>query len=145
MPSIRPREPLPCPSWDTGSTFPSSNGYSPNATVFKWQREYFDITGAATTTSDAVTNLTMRPTNGAGRPHRLAGRLPLQYQLPYRFIFVGYYIRQQPLSPIPRHNSLPAPTPSSRRFCRPSIRFIRRWLRFFPGDHRHIRRGFLSF
>ena len=54
------------PSWDSGSTFPSGNGYSPNATVFKWQREYFDITGAATTTRDAVTNLTLRPTNGAG-------------------------------------------------------------------------------
>ena len=54
------------PSWDTGSTFPSGNGYSPNATVFKWQREYFDITGAATTTRDAITNLTIRPTNGAG-------------------------------------------------------------------------------
>ena len=54
------------PSWDTGSTFPSGNGYSPNATVFKWQREYFDITGAATTTRNAVTNLTLRPTNGAG-------------------------------------------------------------------------------
>ena len=54
------------PSWDTGSTFPSGNGYSPNATVFKWQREYFDITGAATTTRDAITNLTLRPTNGAG-------------------------------------------------------------------------------
>ena len=54
------------PSWDTGSTFPSGNGYSPNATVFKWQREYFDITGAATTTRNAITNLTIRPTNGAG-------------------------------------------------------------------------------
>ncbi|KKT20933.1 MAG: LamG domain protein jellyroll fold domain protein [Parcubacteria group bacterium GW2011_GWB1_43_8] len=54
------------PSWDSGSTFPSGNGYSPNATVFKWQREYFDITGAATTTRDAITNLTLRPTNGAG-------------------------------------------------------------------------------
>ena len=54
------------PSWDSGSTFPSGNGYSPAATVFKWQREYFDITGAATTTRDAVTNLTIRPTNGAG-------------------------------------------------------------------------------
>ncbi|KKU76637.1 MAG: hypothetical protein UY03_C0029G0005 [Parcubacteria group bacterium GW2011_GWA2_47_64] len=54
------------PSWDSGSTFPSGNGYSPNATVFKWQREYFDITGAATTTRNAITNLTIRPTNGAG-------------------------------------------------------------------------------
>ena len=54
------------PSWDSGSTFPSGNGYSPNATVFKWQREYFDLTVAATTTRDAITNLTLRPTNGAG-------------------------------------------------------------------------------
>src|SRR3989338_3421330 len=54
------------PSWDSGSTFPSGNGYSPTATVFKWQREYFDITGAATTTRNAITNFTIRPTNGAG-------------------------------------------------------------------------------
>ena len=53
------------PSWDSGSTFPSGNGYSPAATVFKWQREYFDLTGAATTTRDAITNLTLRPTSGA--------------------------------------------------------------------------------
>ena len=54
------------PSWDTGSTFPAGNGYSPNATVFKWQREYFDITGSLSTHRDAITNLTIRPTNGAG-------------------------------------------------------------------------------
>ena len=53
------------PSWDSGSTFPSGNGYSPNATVFKWQREYFDLTGSLSTHRDAVTNLTLRPTNGA--------------------------------------------------------------------------------
>ncbi|KKR45495.1 MAG: S-layer domain-containing protein [Parcubacteria group bacterium GW2011_GWC1_40_13] len=54
------------PSWDSGSTFPSGNGYSPAATVFKWQREYFDLTGSLSTHRDAVTNLTLRPTNGAG-------------------------------------------------------------------------------
>jgi len=53
------------PSWDSGSTFPSGNGYSPAATVFKWQREYFDLTGSLSTHRDAVTNLTLRPTNGA--------------------------------------------------------------------------------
>ena len=50
-------------SW--AGTVPSG-GFTANATVFKWQREYFDITGAATTTRDAITNLTSRPTNGAG-------------------------------------------------------------------------------
>src|SRR3989344_2795803 len=54
------------PSWDSGSTFPSGNGYSPAATVFKWQREYFDLTGALSTHRNAITNLTLRPTNGAG-------------------------------------------------------------------------------
>jgi len=52
--------------WDSGSTFPSGNGYSPNATVFKWQREYFDLNGSLSTHRDAITNLTIRPTNGAG-------------------------------------------------------------------------------
>ncbi|MDZ4209714.1 MAG: LamG domain-containing protein, partial [Candidatus Curtissbacteria bacterium] len=53
------------PLWDSGSSFPSG-GFTDHATVFKWQREYFDITGSLSTHRDAVTNLTIRPTNGAG-------------------------------------------------------------------------------
>lgn len=58
-------------AWDTGSTVPSV-GFSVNATVFKWQREYFDVRGSrctATTDTDcdrfAVTNLTLRVTDGS--------------------------------------------------------------------------------
>jgi hypothetical protein len=49
--------------WDTTSTFPSS-GYTANATVFKWQKEYFDLSSPLSTHIDAVTNLTLRVTNG---------------------------------------------------------------------------------
>jgi len=49
-------------SWDAGSTVPSS-GFTVNATVFKWQREYFDPTGGLTTNRDATTNLTIRATD----------------------------------------------------------------------------------
>ncbi|PJE73956.1 MAG: hypothetical protein COV02_00310, partial [Candidatus Terrybacteria bacterium CG10_big_fil_rev_8_21_14_0_10_41_10] len=52
------------PLWDTGSSFPSG-GFTQYATVFKWQREYFDLTGSLSTHRDAITNLTIRPTNGA--------------------------------------------------------------------------------
>ncbi|KKT91319.1 MAG: hypothetical protein UW91_C0034G0002 [Parcubacteria group bacterium GW2011_GWF2_45_11] len=50
--------------WDSGLTFPSG-GFTVNAAVFKWQREYFDLTGSLSTHRDAITNLTLRPTNGA--------------------------------------------------------------------------------
>jgi len=50
--------------WDTGSTFPAG-GYSVNATVFKWQREYFDITGSLSTHRDATTKITLRITDGS--------------------------------------------------------------------------------
>lgn len=45
-------------------TFPSG-GYTTNAKVFKWQREYFDITGSLSTHRDAITRLTMRVTDGS--------------------------------------------------------------------------------
>ncbi len=44
-------------AWDTGSTFPTS-GFTADATVFKWQREYFDITNSLTGHRDATTLLT---------------------------------------------------------------------------------------
>ncbi len=52
------------PGWHTGSTFPSG-GYTANASIFKWQEEYWDISDI--TLSDhvnAVTNLTLRVTDG---------------------------------------------------------------------------------
>ncbi|MBU2464666.1 MAG: LamG domain-containing protein, partial [Candidatus Edwardsbacteria bacterium] len=51
-------------AWDTGSTVPSG-GFTVNATVFKWQREYFDLRGSLSTHRDAVTNLTLRVTDGS--------------------------------------------------------------------------------
>lgn len=51
-------------SWDTTSTFPSG-GYTVNATVFKWQREYFDITNSLSTQRDAITKLIYRITDGS--------------------------------------------------------------------------------
>jgi len=52
-------------AWDTGSTFPSG-GYTPNAEVFKWQREYWPVTdNTLSTHMDAITNLTLRLTNGS--------------------------------------------------------------------------------
>ena len=50
-------------AWDTGSTFPSG-GYTVNASVFKWQRENWDITQPLDSQINAVTNLTLRVTNG---------------------------------------------------------------------------------
>jgi hypothetical protein len=44
-------------------SFPSG-GYTTNATVFKWQREYFDLTGSLGAHRDAATRLTIRVTNG---------------------------------------------------------------------------------
>jgi hypothetical protein len=51
-------------AWDTGSTFPTG-GFTVNATVFKWQREYFDITKSLSTQRDSLTQLTFRITDGS--------------------------------------------------------------------------------
>lgn len=48
-------------SWDTGSTFPSG-GFTVNATVFKWQREYVDIRYPLDEDIDSVSRLTFRKT-----------------------------------------------------------------------------------
>jgi hypothetical protein len=50
-------------AWDTGSTFPSG-GYTVNASVFKWQRENWDITKPLDSQVNAITKLTLRVTNG---------------------------------------------------------------------------------
>lgn len=50
-------------AWDTGSTFPTS-GYTVNASVFKWQREYWDITKPLDSQVNAITKITLRVTNG---------------------------------------------------------------------------------
>lgn len=52
------------PSWDAGSTVPSG-GFTVNATVFKWQRENFDLRGGLTGQKDTISNLTLRMTNGS--------------------------------------------------------------------------------
>jgi hypothetical protein len=49
-------------SWDTGSTFPTG-GYTVNSTVFKWQVEYFDISGSLSTHRDAVTKIVFKSTS----------------------------------------------------------------------------------
>jgi len=51
-------------AWDSGSTAPFG-GFTVNATVFKWQREYFDLRGSLSTQRDAITNLTLRVTDGS--------------------------------------------------------------------------------
>jgi hypothetical protein len=51
-------------TWDAGGTFPSG-GYTANATVFKWQREYFDISNLTLDEfMDGITQLTLRVTDG---------------------------------------------------------------------------------
>lgn len=50
-------------SWDEGSIFPSS-GFTANATVFKWQREYMDLTGTMDDQIDATNQMTLRVTDG---------------------------------------------------------------------------------
>jgi hypothetical protein len=50
-------------SWDAGSTF-FGTGFTSNATVFKWQTEYFDITGSLPSHRNAITRLTLRFSNG---------------------------------------------------------------------------------
>ncbi len=46
-------------AWDTGSTFPSG-GYTANATVFKWQREYWDLGDISPNDRNATTKLGLR-------------------------------------------------------------------------------------
>jgi hypothetical protein len=54
-------------SWDANSTFPS-NGFTTEADVFKWQREYWDISGILDSQVNAAIQLTFRITNnGQGR------------------------------------------------------------------------------
>ncbi|MFH1547231.1 MAG: hypothetical protein ABIC57_01975, partial [bacterium] len=50
-------------SWETGSTFPTS-GFTTKAVVFKWQREYFDITSSTSTQRDDISELTLFTLNG---------------------------------------------------------------------------------
>lgn len=50
-------------SWDTGSTFPSG-GFTANASVFKWQREYWNITEPLDSHLNAATLMTLRLTDG---------------------------------------------------------------------------------
>ncbi len=51
-------------AWDAGSTFPSG-GFTPNAVVFKWQREYWAVDGETLDSHlNAITNLTLRVTDG---------------------------------------------------------------------------------
>lgn len=50
-------------SWDSGSTFPSG-GYTANATIFKWQTEYIDLSHIRSDDDNAITDLTYRITNG---------------------------------------------------------------------------------
>lgn len=55
-------------SWDAGSTFPDQGGgtygFTANADVFKWQREYWDISEPLDSQLNATTNITLRLTNG---------------------------------------------------------------------------------
>ncbi len=51
-------------SWDAGSSFPTG-GYDVNATVFKWQKEYFDINDSLSTQRSAITRLTYRIVDGS--------------------------------------------------------------------------------
>jgi hypothetical protein len=50
-------------SWDSGSTFPSG-GFTANADVFKWQREYMNLTAVPNSSKNAITNLTFHITDG---------------------------------------------------------------------------------
>ncbi|RJQ37386.1 hypothetical protein C4559_03745, partial [Candidatus Microgenomates bacterium] len=50
-------------SWDSGSTFPTG-GYTINAAVFKWQREYWNVTEPLDSQLNMVTNLTLHVTDG---------------------------------------------------------------------------------
>ena len=50
-------------SWDSGSTFPGS-GFTANATVFKWQQEWMDLTSPLTSHINDVARVTLRSTDG---------------------------------------------------------------------------------
>ncbi|MCD4756073.1 DUF2341 domain-containing protein, partial [bacterium] len=52
-------------SWDSDSTFPTA-GFTVNATVFKWQREYVDIRYPLDEDINAVTNLAFRKLTNKG-------------------------------------------------------------------------------
>lgn len=51
-------------SWDSGSTFPSG-GFTTDSTVFKWERQYWNITKPLDSHLDAVTRLTFFVGGGA--------------------------------------------------------------------------------
>lgn len=52
-------------SWDSGSTFPSG-GYTAGASVFKWQREYWNHRGSVLNSHlDGITQLSLSLTDGA--------------------------------------------------------------------------------
>jgi hypothetical protein len=51
-------------AWDSGSTFPTS-GFTANATVFKWQQEYMDLSGSLPSHRNAVTHLGYRLLDGS--------------------------------------------------------------------------------
>jgi hypothetical protein len=51
-------------SWDSGGTFPGS-GFTANADLYKWQREYMDIRGPLDGHMDAITNFNLKFTNGS--------------------------------------------------------------------------------
>lgn len=50
-------------SWDAGGTFPAG-GFTANADVFKWQKEYWNITASQSIHRNAVDLLTLRFTDG---------------------------------------------------------------------------------
>lgn len=50
-------------SWDAGSTFPAS-GFTANADVFKWQREYWNITDIQSDGRNSVRQLALKLTDG---------------------------------------------------------------------------------
>ena len=53
-------------SWDSSSTFPGS-GFSANAYVFKWERQYMPLSGRTLSTQiDAISLLTLRVTDAFG-------------------------------------------------------------------------------
>jgi hypothetical protein len=53
-------------SWDAGSTFPPG-GFTINADVFKWQREYFNVSASNIYHRDGITQLTFRVSGHEGR------------------------------------------------------------------------------
>jgi hypothetical protein len=49
--------------WDAGSTAPSG-GYTTGAVLFKWQREFWDMSGTMSNQRDAVTKISLRMNDG---------------------------------------------------------------------------------